>query len=176
LLLADLVVFTMWEDTLDRAQRAAVERCALGRPLSQPRVVCTVFRPHPLGDVTGKKIWFGTTANERAGPTLKQHLERTYGCEVVAVSHALARRDRLRSDLEAAVRRPERPGAGGAGRIDALVVELKAAAVDVVTRWGVERGIEVIYLDNRPEVVAGDGPLDELLVQTAEAARERFGR
>jgi cyclic 2,3-diphosphoglycerate synthetase len=94
----------------------------------------------------------------------------------VAVSHALARRDLLRRDLEAAVRRSERLGVGGAGRIDALVVELKAAAVDVVTRWGVERGIEVIYLDNRPQVVDGGGSLDELLVQTAEAARERFGR
>ena len=82
----------------------------------------------------------------------------------MAVSHALARRDELRRDLEAA------PG------VDALVVELKAAAVDVVTRWGVERGIEVIYLDNRPETVDGGGPLDELLVEAAEAARERFVR
>ena len=164
LLLADLVVLTMCEDTLDRAQRAAVERCALNRPLSQPKVVCTVFRPHPLADVSGKKIWFGTTANERAGPALRQHLEGRYGCEVVAVSHALARREELRRDLEAA------------NGIDALVVELKAAAVDVVTRWGVERGIEVVYLDNRPETVDGDGPLDELLVEAAEAARERFGR
>ena len=56
------------------------------------------------------------------------------------------------------------------------MVELKAAAVDVVTRWGVERGIEVIYLDNRPETVDGGGPLDELLVEAAEAARERFVR
>src|SRR2546425_10678008 len=120
----------MCEDTLDRAQRAAVERCALNRPLSQPKVVCTVFRPHPLADVSGKKIGFGTTANERAGPALKQHLESTYGCEVVAVSHALARRDALRTDLEAAV---------GPPGVEALVVELKAAAVDVVTRWGMER-------------------------------------
>jgi len=82
----------------------------------------------------------------------------------VAVSHALARREELRRDLEAA------------NGIDALVVELKAAAVDVVTRWGVERGIEVVYLDNRPETVDGDGPLDERLGEVAEAARERFGR
>src|SRR4030081_2118384 len=79
LLLADLVVLTMVEETLDRSQLAAVERCARSRPLSHPKVVCTVLRPHPLADVSGKRIWFGTTAIERAGPALKQHLEGTYG-------------------------------------------------------------------------------------------------
>ncbi len=165
LLLADLVVLTMCEETLDREQVAAIERCARGRPLSHPKVVCTVFRPHPLADVSGKKIWFGTTAIERAGPALKQHLEGTYGCDVVAVSHALAQRDALRRDLEAQA---------AEGRVDALVVELKAAAVDVVTRWGMERGLEVIYLDNRPETVDGDGQLEELLVEAAQAAIERY--
>jgi cyclic 2,3-diphosphoglycerate synthase len=164
LLLADLVVLTMVEETLDRSQLAAVERCARSRPLSPPKVVCTVFRPHPLADVSGKKIWFGTTATERAGRALKQRLEGTYGCDVVAVSHALARRDALRRDLEALP-----------NGVDALVVELKAAAVDVVTRWGTERGIEVIYLENRPETVGGDGPLEELLIEAARTADERFG-
>jgi cyclic 2,3-diphosphoglycerate synthetase len=166
LLLADLVVLTMCEESLDRSQLAAVERCARSRPLSHPKVVCTVFRPHPLADVTGKRIWIGTTAVERAGPALKQHLEGTYGCDVVAVSHALARRDALRRDLEDQVL---------SGGVDALVVELKAAAVDVVTRWGMERGIEVIYLDNRPETVGGDGRLEELLLEAARSATERFG-
>lgn len=162
LLLADLVVFTMWEETLDGEQRRAVERCARSRPLTQPKVVSTVLRPHPLADVSGKKIWLGTTANEQAGPALRRHLEETYGCNVVALSHALARRDALRRDLDAA-----------AG-VDAVVVELKAAAVDVVTRWGMERGVEVIYLDNRPMTVAGDAPLEELLEDVAVVAAERF--
>lgn len=167
LLLADVVVFTMCEETLDRDHVLAVERCARNRPLTQPKVVSTVFRPHPLADVSGKKVWFGTTANERAGPVLKQHLERTYGCEVVALSHALARRDVLQRDLEAIA-------LDGASGVDALVVELKAAAVDVVTRWGMERGVEVIYLDNRPETVGGDGPLEGLLLAAAQAADDRF--
>ena len=168
LLLADLVVLTMCEDTLDRAAVAAIEHCARSRPLSQPRVVCTVFRPHPLADIAGKKIWFGTTADERAGPILKQHLEGTYGCEVIAVSHALAKRDQLRRDLEAVA------GPGRSGPVDALVVELKAAAVDVVTRWGMQHELAVIYVDNRPQTVGGDTPLEALLLQTAEQAKQRF--
>lgn len=162
LLLADLVVITMWEESLDQAQRNAVERCARSRPLTQPKVVCTVLRPHPLSDVSGKKIWLGTTAHERAGPALQRHLEETYGCKVASSSHALARREALRADLDAT------------RGVDAVVVELKAAAVDVVTRWGMERGVEVIYLDNRPETVGGDGPLEDLLEEVADLAAERF--
>lgn len=167
LLLADLVVLTMCEDTLDRAAVAAIEHCARSRPLSQPRVVCTVFRPHPLAGIAGKKIWFGTTADERAGPVLKQHLEGTYGCEVVAVSHALAKRDQLRRDLEAVAPR-------GKPAVDAVVVEVKAAAVDVVTRWGMQHDLEVVFVDNRPQTVGGDAPLEALLLQTAELAKQRF--
>lgn len=36
-----------------------------------------------------------------------------------------------------------------------MAVELKAAAVDVVTKWALERGIEVIYLDNEPVNIDG---------------------
>jgi hypothetical protein len=33
----------------------------------------------------------------------------------------------------------------------------------------------VIYVDNRPETVGGDGPLEELLLEVAHSANERFG-
>lgn len=167
LLLADVVVFTMWEDTLDPEQAAAVERCVRSRPLSPPLVAHTILRPRPLADVSGKKVWFGTTANERAGSSLRRHLEGMYGCEVIAASHALARRDSLRRDLEAIL-------APGNAPIDALVVELKAAAVDVVTRWGMDHGLEVVYVDNQPETVGGDGPLEAVLAEAAQMAQARF--
>ncbi len=56
----------------------------------------------------------------------------------------LSRRDPLLEDL--------RSFRGG---IDAVAVELKAAAVDVVTRWALKNGIEVVYLDNEPVNVDG---------------------
>jgi cyclic 2,3-diphosphoglycerate synthetase len=162
LLLSDVVVLTMCERSLDSQQIAAVERCVRRRPLNEPEVVRTVFRPSPLGDISGKKIWFVTTANEQAGPVLRQHLERNCGARVVGVSHALANRERLRRELE---------DTGGA---EALVVELKAAAVDVVTRFGLEHGLEVVYVDNRAETVGGDGDLEKLLMTTASRAQDRF--
>ncbi|MGH2769232.1 MAG: 2,3-diphosphoglycerate synthetase, partial [Actinomycetota bacterium] len=162
LLLADVVVLTMCERSLGSEQVATVERCVRKRPLTQPEVVRTVFRPSPLGDISGKKIWFVTTANEQAGPVLRQHLERNCGAHVLGMSHALANRERLGRDLEET------------GEAETLVVELKAAAVDVVTRFGLEHGLEVVYVDNRAETVGGDGALEKLLITTARRARDRF--
>lgn len=160
LLLADLVVLTMVEQTVDREQLAALDRCIRGRPLDEPKVIHTVFRPHPLGDISRKKVWFATTARRDAGEILKRHLEEGYGARVMGISHSLADRDGLRADLQSA------KGA------DVLAVEIKAAAVDVVTRFGLENSLEVVYVDNRPEV-AGDGDLNKLLLEVAYKAEER---
>jgi cyclic 2,3-diphosphoglycerate synthetase len=164
LLLADLVVLTMCEDSTALRQIAAVEDCIRNRPLPGPTVVRTIFRPHPLGDLSGKRTWFATTAGRQASTVLRRHLEEAYGARVVGISHSLADRPALRLDLE---------DAAGA---DVLAVELKAAAVDVVTRFGVERGIEVVYVDNRA-VAAGSGdaaPVDDAILDVAAQARERF--
>jgi predicted GTPase len=57
--------------------------------------------------------------------------------------------------------------------VDALLCEVKAAAIDVAGRWALERGIEVVFMDNVPRGIEGDDPV--ALVQGAEAlARERF--
>ena len=72
-----------------------------------------------------------------AGPAETAHLD----AEVVAASANLANRARLRQDL---------------ARVDADVylVELKAAAIDVVAESAAERGVEVVLAAN--EVVSDD--------------------
>jgi cyclic 2,3-diphosphoglycerate synthase len=163
-LLADLVVLTMCEDPTALRQLAVVEDCVRNRPGPSPEIVRTVFRPHPLGDVSGKRTWFATTAGKQATGVLMQHLERAYGATVVGVSHSLADRQQLKRDLQ------------DAEEAEVLAVELKAAAVDVVTRFGIERGIEVVYVDNRA-VAVGDGTSAQVesgLLAVADAARERF--
>jgi predicted GTPase len=53
-----------------------------------------------------------------------------------------------------------------------LLTELKAAAVDVASTRAVERGIDVVFVDNRAEVL--DGPtLDGALTQLADLADGR---
>jgi cyclic 2,3-diphosphoglycerate synthetase len=93
---------------------------------------------------------------------LADHLEHEHGAEVIGTSSHLADRPRLAADLEAA------------GKADVLVVELKAAAVDLAARVALERGMEVVFCDNRVVSVGGDGPFEELALNTVHRAVERF--
>jgi len=163
LLLADLVVLTMVEESISRGQLAALDSCIRSTPLNQPKVAQTRFRPAPLGEVSGKKVWFATTAPEEAGDVLKRHLEEKFEATVTSISHSLADRAKLKEELSEL------------SDVDVLAVELKAAAVDVVTKFGIENDIEVVYVDNQPEMVGeGDSTLDELLLEVAGLAKERF--
>ena len=82
---------------------------------------------------------------------------------VVATSPHLGQRDKLQRDLDAA------------GSADTLLVELKGAAVDVAVRAALERGIDVVFCDNR--VVAADGEdFDEVAGWLGALVTERFER
>jgi cyclic 2,3-diphosphoglycerate synthetase len=108
------------------------------RALKDVPVVRAELRLRPATPLRGRRTAVFTTG---AAPT--EHLDG----DIVHVSRNLARRDALREELE---------------RIDAEVylVELKAAAIDVVAEHALERGAEVVLAAN--DVVA-DG-LDELVL------------
>jgi len=80
------------------------------------------------------------------GPAPTDHLD----AEIVHVSRNLGRRAELRAELE---------------RVDAdvYVVELKAAAIDVVAEVALARGAELVLADNRIEAPGLDETLVELL-------------
>ena len=59
------------------------------------RVVHTVFRPFPLGPISGRRVFYVTTAPASASKVLVDHLEQQHGCTVVGVSHHLARPARV---------------------------------------------------------------------------------
>jgi cyclic 2,3-diphosphoglycerate synthetase len=124
-------------------------------------VVHTTFRPRPLGSISGNSVFFTTTAPAAVTAILAAHLE-TYGATVVGHSSSLANRSRLVSDLQ------------NAGQADVLVTELKAAAVDLATRFALERGMRVVYSDNQVVATGGDGPLETLFPSVADLAAERF--
>jgi predicted GTPase len=54
-----------------------------------------------------------------------------------------------------------------------LLTELKAAAIDVACRKALERGAEVVFVDNRAVVVEGDTDIHTALRETIEIARQR---
>jgi cyclic 2,3-diphosphoglycerate synthetase len=161
MLLADLVVVTMAEQSLaDSGAVTSLERDVRG--LAPGGVVRTIFRPFPLEPISGRRIFFATTATPQAMNLMVRHLEDEHGGQIVGTSHHLSNRQLLQADLEAA------------GDAEALVVELKAAAVDLATRVALERGWDVIFYENRVLTVDGDAPFEDVATSVADLATERF--
>ena len=161
LLLADLVVITLAEQPLaDLGAVAALEERIRGLVPGVP-VIRTTFRPRPLGPISGNSVFFATTAPEAVSATLAAHLE-SYGATVVGYSSNLAKRTELASELAAA------------DQADVLVTELKAAAVDLATRFALERGMDVVYSDNQLVVIDGDVRFEDLVRSLARVAKQRF--
>jgi cyclic 2,3-diphosphoglycerate synthetase len=156
LLLADLIVVTMAE------HGAGTVVQAIRRLAPDTKMVETVLRPTPLESVAGRRVFYVTTAPETAGETLVDHLETAHGATVTGTSHNLARRPQLARDLESI---------GGA---DVVLVELKAAGVDVVARAALEAGLDVVFCDNRVVTNGGDGTFEILVQQAAGLAEKRF--
>jgi cyclic 2,3-diphosphoglycerate synthetase len=129
------------------------------------RIVKTVFRPKPLEDIRDEKVLLTTTAPTIMGETIRHYIEQKFGCDVVAVSHHLSNRPKLRADIAGAIKdcRPS-----------VLLTELKAAAIDVATALGIEAGLRVVYADNIPVNIESKSRLTEEVIRFAECAVERF--
>ena len=111
----------------------------------------------PVEPVEGRTVAFFSTAPEAAHETLAKHLREEHGADVVHVSGSLSDRGKLREELEQV-------------EADVFLVELKAAAIDVVAETAAERGIQVVFAGS--EVLSADGQdLDaELLRLAGESA------
>jgi cyclic 2,3-diphosphoglycerate synthetase len=163
-LLSDLIVITMGLQANGGAASLEDLEGSVRRLAPGVRVVHTELQPDPLEPISGRRVVYATTAPLPAMASLAEHLEREHDCMVVATSQHLAHREQLSRDLDAA------PDA------DALVVELKGAAVDVAVRAALARGMDVVFCANRVVSVGGDDDFEEVAVQTAALAEDRFGR
>lgn len=112
------------------------------RALKDVRVIRFDLRLRPVEPLGGRRTAVFTT-----GPAPTDHLD----AEIVHVSRNLAGRSALREELEHV-------------DADVFLVEIKAAAIDVVAEAALERGAEVVFADN--EVVADE--LDEAILALAE--------
>jgi cyclic 2,3-diphosphoglycerate synthetase len=160
LLLSDLVVITMGGASFADSDAVDLEAGVRG-VAPGARVSRISLRPFPLEPVSGRPVFFVSTAPASAIDLMAGHLEREHGCTVVGTSHHLAHRLKLAEDLERV------------GDAEVLLVELKAAAIDLAARVALERGLEVVFCDNRVVSTGGDGSFDELALATAELAFER---
>jgi cyclic 2,3-diphosphoglycerate synthase len=154
LLLSDLLLLTMSEEPMAGPEKVEGLIRAVRKVRPDLTVIPIVFRPRPVGKVDGMRVGYVSTAPPAILDTLTKYLEEHYRCEVVATSGNLSDRKRLVADLE------EMSG------VEAYLTEIKAAAVDVVTRRGSEEGKPVFYCDNDP---VGEGLDQELLGLAREA-------
>jgi cyclic 2,3-diphosphoglycerate synthase len=122
-------------------------------------VVPAVLRPRPAEPILGRRVAYFSTAPAEAHETLARHLREEHRAEVTLVSGNLARRSALREDVASA-------------DADVFLVEIKAAAIDVVAEAAVERGAEVVFADNQL-VPVGVLDLDTELIRLADSAIAR---
>jgi cyclic 2,3-diphosphoglycerate synthetase len=125
------------------------------RELTDVPVLEARLRPRPAESVDGPVAVF-TTAPAEAREAIRAELAEQ-GLDVRHVSTSLADRDALRAELES---------------VDAetILVELKAAAIDVVAEAAAERGARLVLLGS--DVVA-DGLDEHLLALAEDAVREQ---
>jgi cyclic 2,3-diphosphoglycerate synthetase len=97
------------------------------------------LRLRPVEPLTGRVAMFTT------GNVPFAHL----GADVVFVSRNLSDRDALADDLRAV-------------DADTFVVEIKAAAIDMVAEAALERGVKLVFADNEVVPLPGEPDLDEL--------------
>jgi cyclic 2,3-diphosphoglycerate synthase len=154
ILISDLVILSMAEEGTDPAALAEAIR-----EVKEIPVVATVLRPRPVEPIEGKRVAFFTTADPAAAERLERHLLEEHGAAEVTVSCNLSQRDELRKDIESA-------------EADVYLVEIKAAAIDVVSEAASESGTELVFADNEVVPLEGESDLDDQLRALAEAARE----
>jgi len=153
ILVSDLVVVTGGVDD------ALVEAI---HDVKEVPVVPVELRPRPVAPVAGRRVAYFSTAPASAHEAIERHLREEHGAEVALVSGNLARREALREEVS---------------RADAEVylVEIKAAAIDVVAEAALERGAALVFADNEL-VPAGVLDLDTELIRLADAAIAREGQ
>src|SRR4029077_9975567 len=81
---------------------------------------------------------------------LASFLRDEHGADVTAVVGSLSDRTALAADIDS-------PGVRAAAT---YLIEIKAAAIDVVAEAARERGARVVFCDNRPRSIAGEPDLD----------------
>ena len=105
------------------------------------------LRLRPVSPLDGRRVAVFTT-----GPAPTEHLD----ADVVSVSRNLANRPKLWDDLARV-------------EADVYLVEIKAAAIDVVAEAAQERGVEIVFAENEVVPMTGESSLDEAILRLVPA-------
>jgi cyclic 2,3-diphosphoglycerate synthase len=151
ILVSDLVLLTMAEN----GTRHRELKDAIGEVKPDVTTIACVLRPRPIAPIAGRRVAFFTTAPEEAHELLAEHLRAEHDADVVTVSGNLARRDALQGDIDRS-------------DADVYLVEIKAAAIDVVAEEASRRGVDLVFADNDVLALEGEPDLGEELERLVE--------
>lgn len=163
----DLIVLTGCETP--PSSPAAIEslEATLREVNPEVRLLRTIFRPQPLGEIRGKRVIYATTAPQSVLPVLTRYIEDSYSCNVIGVLLSLANSELLRSELEALFSSDFAP--------ELLLTELKAASVDVAVRLALSRGLDIAFCHNAiQDAEDSEGVFNDEILRVAEMALKRF--
>ena len=156
-LVSDMVVMTMCEAPLAESRQVESVRAAVLASRPDATIIATVLRPYPNEPIEGERVALFTTAGAAIHDRLAGFLRDDHGADVSAVVGSLSDRTALAADLDS-------PGVRAA---DTYLIEIKAAAIDVVAEAAQERGARVVFCDNRPRSIAGEPDLDAVALDLA---------
>ena len=164
--LGNLIILTMCEEPMCNEEKRKYIENFIEQINPKAKVISTVFRPKPLGDISGKKVLFATTAPKSIEHELVSYLETNYNCEIVGTTPHLSNRPLLKKDIEKYM-----------DKGDVMLSELKAAAVDVATKYSLESGLDVVYCDNIPVPINYKYPdLSNSVLEIVDSAIEEFNK
>lgn len=166
LLKSDIVFLTNCEEPNASLHKTEKIKNEIKKIRPDLKVLETVFRPKPLKSIENKKVFYATTAPKAIVSKLKEYLEQNFGCAVVGVSTNLSDRSKLKDEL-----------LNYGSKAEILLTELKAAAVDIAAKTGMDKGMEIVFCDNEPiPAVGNEHDLEKEIKQLAEKAILDFNR
>ena len=148
ILSADLIMLTMCEEPMASQDKIIDIKREIKKINPDAVIMETIFRPQPLSDIAGKKIFMGMTSNKIIEPVIKNYMENNFKCRIKKISFNLGNRAALRKDLKKT------------NDYDTIVTELKAASVDILTDHALRHEKEIVYMNNVPIVKGRKGALE----------------
>jgi len=144
ILRADLIIITMCEEPTADKKKISFLESEIKKIKPGVKIIRSVFRPKPLSDISGKKIFMAMTASEIIKSRIKKYMEKNYSCKIRQMSFSLSNRKQLKRDLQ------------NCNDYNTILTELKAASVDLLTRYAVKHKKEIVYMNNIPIILDGE--------------------
>lgn len=163
ILTSQLAIVTMCEEPV--ADKEKVDAVYKGIREINPDmdIALTVFRPKPLGDISGKKVFIATTAKGEVADIIEKSVQEDYDCEVTGITTHLSNRPLLRKDLKE-----------GLAHSDVLLTEIKAASIDVAAVTAKRKNVDVVFMHNEPVLVGGTVEnIEKAIIDLCKEAKRR---